>query len=173
MRKFALSTLMVAGLATAGCSLTPEAFAQAPTPPAAADQHGRGSHHMGAPRQMSDRIDARLAYVKTALKITPAQEGQWNTVAEVVRQQVKAMDAERTAAHAAHASATPVSAIERLQQHQKMMSTMSTRLNAVITAAQPLYATFTDEQKKTADEMLSRGRGMRGGGMGGHHGRWH
>ena len=61
-----------------------------------------------------------------------------------------------------------VSAIERLERQQQRMTQRSARLGEVITAAKPLYASFSPEQKQIADEMLSRR-----GGRGGHHGGGH
>jgi uncharacterized protein YukE len=114
---------------------------------------------------MSDRIDARLAYIKTALKITPAQEGQWNVLADAMRKQAKQFDDERQARRAA--GDQPASAIERLQQRQRSMALASASLNELLEAARPLYATFSDAQKNTADEMLNRRGGFH------RHGRWH
>ena len=33
----------------------------------------------------------------------------------------------------------------------------ATRANEILVAAKPLYATLSDDQKKTADELLTRG----------------
>ena len=116
-----------------------------------------------------ERIEARLAYLKTALKITPAQEQQWSAVADVLRRHARERDAEiqqrRAARQAQRQNQTPgqppqrqqQTAIERLQQQQQRLATASTRMNELVAAAQPLYASFNDDQKKIADEMLTRG----------------
>jgi hypothetical protein len=60
-----------------------------------------------------------------------------------------------------------VSAIERLERTQQRMTARSARLSEVISAAKPLYAALSPEQKQTADELLAR----QGGGR--HHLRQH
>jgi protein CpxP len=118
-------------------------------------------------RMLGERVDARIAYMKTALKITPAQERQWNAVADVIRKQAKAVDDERQARRA-QPRPQSVSAIDRLQQRQQSMTASAARLNELVDVARPLYVSLNDEQKKTADEMLAAG-----GGRFRHHGRWH
>jgi hypothetical protein len=65
-----------------------------------------------------------------------------------------------------------VSAIERLERTQSRMAARAARLNEVITAAKPLYASFSPEQKQVADEMLARQehRGQHGQHRGMHRG---
>ena len=43
-------------------------------------------------RKPSERIEARLAYIRTALKITDAQQAQWNAFAETLRNQARSAD---------------------------------------------------------------------------------
>jgi hypothetical protein len=171
MRKFALSALAVSALIGAAC--TPVS-AQAPAAgdaarPAQTARPAQAERMRG--HLPGERIDARLAYVKTALKITPQQEPQWNAFADVLRRHAQAMDQQvqqqRQAREQSRTQTT--SAIDRLQERQKMMADGAARMNEVIVAARPLYASFNDEQKKTADEMLNRRRG----GFGHHHSRWH
>lgn len=174
MRKAIVSGLILAGLAggVAAPSLvygqaadpsTAQAPAAAPaTAPAA--QHHR-MHHHALP---GERIDARLAYMKTALKITPAQEKPWNTLAAVLRRQAHDMDAKiqehRQAREAqGQTQPTPPTAIERLERRQQMLADAAKRTGAILTAAKPLYAALSPEQQQTANEMLMHG--------GGHH--WH
>jgi hypothetical protein len=133
----------------------------------------------------SERVEARLAYARTALKITDAQQPQWENFANVLRKQARDMDQRFQQRHAQFearraqrgegapgAQARPqgrsVNAIERLERTQQRMAERSARLNEVIAAAKPLYALLTPEQKQVADGMLARqGRG----GHGGHGGR--
>ena len=51
-------------------------------------QH-EGKHAFTKP---SERIEARLAYIRTALKITDAQQAQWNAFAETLRNQARSAD---------------------------------------------------------------------------------
>src|SRR5688500_18995500 len=81
MRKMMVATALVGGLAAAvPVAFTQNVFAQA-APPAGAQQQQ-------APRpERPSRIEGRLAFLKTELKITDAQTRQWEALAAVMRQQ--------------------------------------------------------------------------------------
>src|SRR5205814_577916 len=97
MNKFAQSAVIVTALCGAVVNLPSAAYAQAVSPDAVRAQT---QDRVRTQRLPSERIEARLAYVKTALKITPAQEPRWNTLAAVLRTQARAMDSEITARRA-------------------------------------------------------------------------
>lgn len=125
-------------------------------------------------RSPTERVEARLAYLKAALKITDAQSVSWESFASVMRKQAGDMEqrmqqrrAQRAAQGAERAERRNVSAIERLERTQQRMAMRSARLNEVITAAKPLYAALTPEQQQIADTMLAR-QSKRGGHRGHH-----
>lgn len=145
---------------------------------AAAPEAGqRGAAEQRRFRLPSERVEARISYLRTALKITDAQSSQFDAFANVLRKHARDMDQrmeKRRAqfAQGQHPQRTQVSAIERLERTQSRMTERSARLGEVINAAKPLYASFSPEQKQIADEMLTRGgRGGHHRGHGGHHGR--
>jgi hypothetical protein len=115
----------------------------------AGSQDGPQHHHL----LPSETIEARLAYLKTALKITDGQAKQWNAVADLLRKQAKDKDAIVTAMRAYEDA--NLSAIDRLERRQKMMAKGAADLSDLIAVAQPLYASFSDEQKRLADEFLA------------------
>jgi protein CpxP len=116
----------------------------------------------------SERVEARLAYARTALKITDAQQPQWDSFANVLRNHARAMDQrsqqrraqwEASRAQGAESSQPQprsVTAIERLERSQQRTAERSARLTEVIAAAKPLYAALSPEQKQIADGMLAR-----------------
>ena len=149
----------------------------------AADAAGaeRAAPQRRAFRSPTERVEARLAYMKTALKITDAQSSQWESFAAVMRKQAGEVEKRMQERRASAPQGTPraerrnVSAIERLERTQQRMAARSARLGEVVTAAKPLYAALSDEQKQVADSMLSRqgkrgGPGHRHGGHRGHRG---
>ncbi len=148
-----IAAAMVAGLGIAGTA----AIAQQQ----AAAQDGMHDHHHMLPSQ---RAEARLAYIKTALQITPAQTAQWNAFADIVRKQAKARDAEVEEMRAKweqHKDGDVHSdLIARLEMRQKMLTAASANMDEVIAALKPLYASFSDSQKELAPELL----GHHGGG---------
>ena len=120
-------------------------------------------------------MEARLAYIRTALKITSAQQAQWDNFANVLRKHASDMDQRMQKFRAQHAQGAQrpdprnVSAIERLERTQQRTAARAARLNEVLVAAKPLYASFSPEQKQVADELISRG-GHRGHHRGHHRG---
>ena len=100
---------------------------------------------------MSAHTDGWLAFLKTELKITDAQTPQWNAFADAVRANAKGMKE-------MHASMmeTPTAALpDRLALHEKMLSAHLDAVRRMKAAVEPLYASFSDEQKRTADELVS------------------
>ncbi len=172
MNKSILSTIVSVTLAAAA----PLAMAQSANPSAEGPQarHHAQQYHESqrAFRLPSERMEARLAYLKTALKITDAQQPQWNAFADTLRKHAREMD-ERIQARRSQMQQRPQevqpTAIERLERRQARLATASARLNETLAAARPLYAALSPEQQKVADELLSprrhgmfRHRGMQG-----------
>ena len=158
MRKAIMSGLILGSL-VGGVAAAPSLVFGQTAAPNAATQTRRAEHQRPLPSQL---IDARLAYLKTALKITPAQESQWNALADVLRRQARARDADIQKFRAAHehrgqTAAQQPSAIERLERRQEFLAKASARLNDVLTAAKPLYASFSPDQMRMADELLTHG----------------
>jgi hypothetical protein len=114
-------------------------------------------------RSATERVEARLAYIHTALKITDAQQTQWESFANVLRKHASEIDAriqQFRAQGGQRPNAGGISAIERLERVQKRTAERYHRLGEVITAAKPLYDVLSPEQKQAADAMLARsGRG--------------
>ena len=82
--KYPMRTTLAAACLAAFASAT----VLAQTPPPSKPQAGRHAHGGAEQRPFSkpsERIEARLAYQKTALKITDAQTSVWNTYADFSR----------------------------------------------------------------------------------------
>ena len=113
-------------------------------------------------------MEARLAYIRTALKITDAQQAQWNAFAETLRNQARAADQrmqEFRAKHEQGATRERPNAIARLEREQQRHAESATRINERLAVQRPLYAALSTEQKAIADEVLAPRR------HGGHFGR--
>jgi hypothetical protein len=150
-----VAAAMVAGLGIAGTA----AIAQQQT--AAPAQDGKGWHHDHHGMLPSQRAEARLAYIKTALQITPAQSAQWNAFADVVRKQAKARDAKveemraRFEEQSKDNGARP-DLIQRMEMREKMLTAATANMNEYIAALKPLYSSFSDSQKEIASQVLGR-----------------
>jgi len=144
-----------------------------PATPGAQTQHGARHHHEKRAFSLpSERVDARLGYMKTALKITDAQQPQWSAFADVLRKQAAERDQQIQAWRARMAQGTPKherrTAIARAERQQQRHAAALTRLNERLAVERPLYAALTADQKAIADEVLAP-RGRHGGFR--HHGK--
>jgi hypothetical protein len=159
-KPLALAATLALGLA--GIGIAAPTFAQDGPPPGppgmeAPGPDGPGGHEL--PRPSAD-IDARLAFLKTKLKITDAQTPQWNALADVLKARAARMDGKFDEMRKARDN--PGTSIDQLERRREMMANAAADLDEILKAAKPLYASLDPEQKKTADEIVRPH----------HHGRW-
>src|ERR1700730_4081385 len=160
MKKFAIAG--IAALAIAGST-------------AVYAQHRPWSHeHMRmSPEDRAAFTDARIAAVKAGLKLTPDQEKLWPPVEAAVRDFAKLridranarMNAQRDDAQEAQKPDDPVA---RLRERADTMATTAAALKRIADAADPLYKTLDDGQKRRLAFLTHMGG--RFGGMGMRHG---
>lgn len=170
MNKLLATALVSIGLAVA----VPVAFSQSAGSVA---EDGRGQAAQRQPgqrasRMPSQRVEAQLERIRTTLKITPAQQRQWDAYAKVRRNQAAQMDKrvqERRALKAQRsADAGRASLEERRERKRERLVAATQRLDELTVVEKPLYAVLTPDQQRVADEVLT-GRGARGQGGGKHH----
>ena len=113
-----------------------------------------GMSMMGA---MARHVEGRLAFLKTELKITDAQLPLWNAVADAMRANAKTMGDMAGGMMGGSQTATLP---DKLAMREKMITTHLEALRKFKAAVDPLYAALSDEQKKTADELLIGPMGM-------------
>ncbi len=107
--------------------------------------------------------DARVAALRTGLKLTAEQEKHWPAVETAIRglakQRAEAMAARRAAAAArgADAQAARPDAIARLRRGADAMTTRGTALKQLADAAEPLYKTLDEGQKHRFALLLRMG----------------
>lgn len=152
------AALLLALGATTSLS-APAAFAQAPTTPPTAAQPsappatGAQAQPQRPHRTFNSHIDGRIAYLKAELKITPAQEPQFDKVAQAMRENAtdrqknfEAMRAERGKPH---------SAVDSLNARIKMSQDRARNDQRLLAAFKPLYDSLTPDQKQVADHMAA------------------
>jgi LTXXQ motif family protein len=123
---------------------------------------GSGMPMMGGPGRMgimatADHVEGRIAFLKAELNITDAQMTQWNAFADALREnarRMRGMPAMMMQGGMMSQDGTSVSAPDRLDHMEKMLTTMLETIKATKTALAPLYAVFTEEQKKVADQII-------------------
>ena len=105
--------------------------------------------------QIADDFAARTARIKADLRLTPDQEKNWpgfesamNDMAKRYGDRQTAMQADRTQQKA------PADIIEQLRDEAQFLSDRSVDRKTLADAAQPLYASLDDQQKRRFAKAL-------------------
>jgi hypothetical protein len=112
---------------------------------------------------MAGHVEGRIAFLKTELKITDAQEPLWNAVADVMRASAKDMAAMKPMMQSMMQPSGTLP--EKLAAHEKAMTAHLEALRKLKAAVEPLYAALSADQKKTADQLMLGPMGIMGMGM--------
>jgi LTXXQ motif family protein len=111
---------------------------------------------------MAGHTEGRIAFLKTELKITDAQQPLWNAVADAMRATAKDLPEMPNCMSMMQSSG---SLPEKLAIREKAVTEHLEALRKLRSAVEPLYATLSDDQKKTADRLMIGPMGMMGMGM--------
>ena len=131
-------------------------------------QHHRWFHdHMGqmrmSPEDRAALADARIAAVHTGLKLNADQEKLWPPVETAVREFAKLrIDRANARMNATPDDSRPNDPVTRLRERADNMATMATAMKKIADAADPLYKTLDDGQKRRL-AILTNGGGRFGG----------
>jgi len=155
MRKFAIAG--IAALAIAGSTAV---YAQ--------HRHWSDGHMRMNPQDRAAFADARIAAVHAGLKLTPDQEKLWPPVETAVRDFAKLridranarMNAEKSDAPDAQKPDDPVA---RLRERADNMAVSAAALKKIADAADPLYKTLDDGQKRRLALLTHMGHRFGGG----------
>ena len=138
-------------------------------------QHRPWHHHHHARMSPEDRAafaDARIAAVKAGLKLTPDQEKLWPPVETAVRDfsklRIDRANARMKAREDRDANAPKIDPVTRLQQRADNMAATASALKKIADAADPLYKTLDEGQKRRL-AVLTHMEGRFGGREGWHH----
>ena len=155
MRKFAIAAVAV--LAIAGSTAV---YAQ--------HRHWGYGHSRINPEDRAAFADARIAAVHAGLKLTADQEKLWPPVETAVREFAKLrIDRANARMNASRddSSQKPDDPVMRLRDHADNMATMAAAMKKIADAADPLYKTLDDSQKRRLSVLtrMDRWSGGRGG----------
>jgi hypothetical protein len=143
VRTVAIAALMGATFLATPLTAT-RALAQAaatPTPAAATATETKG-----------ETVEERITALHASLKITTAEETQWNGVAQAMRENAAAMD-KLVAANRTTPPQT-MTAVQDLQSYQQFAQAHVDGLKNLTAAFSTLYNAMPDGQKKVADEVF-------------------
>jgi hypothetical protein len=106
-----------------------------------------------------DHVEGRVAFLRTELKIADAQSGAWNTFADALRANAKRLGDVRSAMMAQREPQAP-SLVDRLDLQERWLAARLDGTRAIKSAYVNLSGVLSDEQKKTANELLGPHMGM-------------
>jgi hypothetical protein len=120
--------------------------------------------------QHEQRVEERIAFLHSALKITPEQATQWNAFADQMRSNAHTMaDLYRQRSEGESSR----NALDDMKQYAQLTQAHAEDMQKLVSAFEPLYNSFSPEQKALADKTFrhreaggaDRGRrpGHRGG----------
>ncbi|MGX1167012.1 hypothetical protein AB7M16_003278 [Bradyrhizobium sp. USDA 372] len=115
-----------------------------------------GADGMGG-METIDRVEGRIAFLRTELKITDAQQSAWNAFADALRTNAKTLGGMRGSMMMPQQG---TDLVEKLALQEKWLAARLEGTRAMKLALTNLAGTFSEEQKKTADELLAPHMGM-------------
>jgi hypothetical protein len=156
MRKFAIAAVAV--LAIAGSTAV---YAQ--------HRHWGYGHSRMNPEDRAAFADARIAAVHAGLKLNAEQEKLWPPVETAVREfaklRIDRANARMNASRDDSSQQKLEDPVTRLRDHADNMATMAAAMKKIADAADPLYKTLDDGQKRRLSVLtrMDRWSGGRGG----------
>ena len=114
---------------------------------------GAGMSGMGGMSTI-DRVEGRIAFLKAELKVTDAQSESWNAFADALRSNAKKLGELRS-------SMDPqASLVDRLAWQEKWLTARAEDTRSIRNTYTDLAARLSDEQKKSAEQLLAPHMGM-------------
>jgi hypothetical protein len=111
---------------------------------------------------MIDHVEGRIAFLRTELKITDAQAPAWNAFADALRTNAQKLAEVRGSMmpRAGSGQQQAPTMAERLELQERWLLARLEGTRTIRSAVTNLYAALSDDQKKTADELLAPHMGM-------------
>jgi hypothetical protein len=109
-----------------------------------------------------DRVEGRIAFLRTELKITDAQAGAWNGVADALRANAKKLAEVRASMMPRPGDGQPQASTiaGRLDLQEQWLLARLDGTRAMKAAFAKLTETLSDDQKQTANDLLGPHMGM-------------
>lgn len=118
---------------------------------------GAAAGAMGMGQMMDPgRVAGRIAFLKAELKITDAQQPLWNAFTEALKANRAMMGDMQEMMMAAQGAAAPT-LIQRIEGHERVLAARLEAVRGLKAALGPLYASFDEAQKRTADQLMMPG----------------
>jgi periplasmic protein CpxP/Spy len=144
-----LAAALFTGVAAIG--LAPALAQTAPAPANSIAAPSEARHHAADRMLPGQLVEGRIAFLKAQLKITPAQEAEWQRVEAAMRENAKMLDQTITTARQDRSNMGAVQRLESREQFAKVRVDNDARLLA---AFKPLYASLSPEQQQMANQLV-------------------
>ena len=143
--------LLAAALFTSVAALALGPASAQTTPPTANSGTAQTQARHHARMLPGQVVDGRIAFLKAELKITPAQETQWQQVATAMHQNANALD---QAIGTARDQRGTMDAIQRLTMREQFAKVRAENDARLLTAFKLLYASLSPEQQQMANDLV-------------------
>lgn len=151
------STCLVSAAAAALLLLPAAAFAQSAAAPSAATPAAPAvggspmSSHPVAGTTAAQRVEQHIRELHAQLKITPAEEPQWQQFANVMRDNARGMDQE----FAQRMQQFPtMTALQNMQSYQRIAELHAQDMQKLVPAFANLYNAMPEPQKQVTDRVF-------------------
>lgn len=109
-----------------------------------------GGNTASGPADVTERLEGRIAFLKTELQITDKQLPDWNNLADSLRSSRQhLLDARKLLV-----MDDKVAGTERIEHYERHLSERLEAIKSARSAFNRLYATLSESQKQTADAIL-------------------
>ena len=147
-RSVAIAALMSAPLVAAPLTL---AHAQTSPP-----MHSTQAAPANPASTKGESVEQRITQLHAELKITPAEESEWNPVAQAMRD--NAANMEKLVAEKHQQAPQNMTAVDDLKTYQEFAQAHVDGLKNLTSAFSSLYDSMSDQQKKNADQVFANFR---------------
>jgi periplasmic protein CpxP/Spy len=97
------------------------------------------------------RVEEHIRQLHAQLRITPAEQPQWDQFAEVMRQNASAMDQEFGERRQQFPT---MNALQNMQSYEKIAETHAQHLQRLVPAFETLYNAMPEQQKRLTDRVF-------------------
>ena len=111
-------------------------------------------HHKGHGMDRMRFIEGRVAFLKAVLKITPAQEADFNKFADAMRANAQDRMSTWKEMRETHVK-DPMNAVDRLAARTHFTQMRAQADQRLLAAFKPLYAALAPDQQKIADRLAA------------------
>ena len=144
-----LAAALFTGVAAIG--LAPALAQTAPAPANSTAAPSEARHHAMERMMPGQFVEGRMAFLKAQLKITPAQETQWQQVEAAMRENAKTLDQTITTARQNRGN---MDAVQRLELREQLARVRVDNDARLLAAFKPLYASLSPEQQQMANQVV-------------------